>query len=250
MPEDERRTSLRDLHHHMTSLAQPARVFVDPLDGTRAAVEARRWVWPLLILALCVSASGTLFSLRWDVAPDVIRQLQGSGQLMGLSEADLTDKIQTESRKALVGGIAKGVILMPLMALLLACILWVASWLFDRPASFEQLLSAAVLALLPIALYHLILTLCVAAQHSITVARVMNLVPSNLGAVLQGLSPKMQRVASTVDFFNLWSTGLLGLGFSAATGMSRGRALLLAVALYAMYAGIFLIGLPAQAGVQ
>lgn len=234
----------------MTSLAQPARVFIDPLDGTRAAVEARRWVWPLLILALCVSASGTLFSLRWDAAPDVIRQLQGSGSLMGLSEADLTDKIQTESRKALVGGIAKGVILMPLMALLLACILWVVSWLFDRPAPFEQLLSVAVLALMPIALYHFILTVCVAAQHSITVTRVMNLVPSNLGAVLQGLSPKMQRVASTVDFFNLWSTGLLGVGFAAATGMSRGRALLLAVALYAMYAGIFLIGLPAQAGAQ
>ncbi|AKQ65816.1 hypothetical protein A176_002728 [Myxococcus hansupus] len=180
----------------------------------------------------------------------MIRQLQSSGQLTGLSEADLLDKIQTESRKALVGGIAKGMLLMPLMALLLACILWVVSWLFDRPAPFEQLLSAAVLALLPIALYHLIFTLCVAAQHTVTLSRVANLVPSNLGAVLQGLSPKMQRVASSVDFFNLWSTALLGLGFSAATGMRRGRAVLLAVALYAMYAGVFLIGLPGQAGGQ
>ncbi len=234
----------------MTSLVQPARVFIDPLDGTRAAVEARRWVWPLLILALCVSASGTLFSLRWDASPDVIRQLQSSGQLTGLSEADLLDKIQTESRKALVGGVAKGVLVMPLMALLLACILWVASWLFDRPAPFERLLSAAALALLPIALYHLIFTLCVAAQHTVTLSRVANLVPSNLGAVLQGLSPKMQRVASSVDFFNLWSTALLGLGFSAATGMRRGRAVLLAVVLYAMYAGVFLIGLPGQGGAQ
>jgi len=232
----------------MTSLVQPVRVFIDPLDGTRAAVEARRWVLPLLILGLCVSASGTLFSLRWDASPDVIRQLQSSGQLMGLSEADLLDKIQTESRKALVGGVAKGVLLMPLMALALACILWVVSWLFDRPAPFERLMSAAAIALLPIALYHLIFTLCVAAQHTITVSRVVNLVPSNLGVVLQGLSPKMQRVASAVDFFNLWSTGLLGLGFSAATGMSRRRALLIAVALYAMYAGVFLIGLPGQGG--
>ena len=165
----------------MTSLVQPARVFIDPLDGTRAAVEAHRWVWPLLILALCVSASGTLFSLRWDATPDVIRQLQSAGQLAGVSEADLLDKIQTESRKALVGGIAKGMLLMPLMALLLACILWVVSWLFDRPAPFERLLSAAVLALLPIALYHLIFTLCVAAQHTVTLSRVANLVRHGAG---------------------------------------------------------------------
>jgi hypothetical protein len=234
----------------MTSLVQPVRVFVDPFEGTRAAVEARRWVWPLLILALCVSASGTLFSLRWDAAPDVIRELQSTGGLAGVSEADLTEKIQVASRKALVGGIAKGVFLMPLTALLLACVLWVVGWLFDRPAPFERLLSAAALALLPIALYHLIFTLCAAAQHSLTASRALSLVPSHLGAVLDGLSPKMQRVASAVDFFNLWSAGLLGLGFSAATGMSRGRGLLLGLALYAMFAGVVMIGLPGMGGGQ
>lgn len=234
----------------MTSLVQPVRVFVDPFEGTRTAVEARRWVWPLLILALCVSASGTLYSLRWDAAPDVIRELQASGGLAGLSEADLTDQIQTATRKALVGGIAKGVFVMPLMALLLACVLWVVGWLFDRPAPFERLMSAAALALLPIALYHLIFTVCLSAQHTVTAARAVQLVPSHLGVLIQGLSPKMLRVASTVDFFNLWSVGLLGLGFSAATGMSRGRALLLALALYAMYAGVLMIGLPGMGGGQ
>ena len=234
----------------MTSLVQPVRVFVDPFEGTRTAVEARRWVWPLLILALCVSASGTLYSLRWDAAPDVIRELQASGGLAGLSEADLTDQIQTATRKALVGGIAKGVFVMPLMALLLACVLWVVGWLFDRPAPFERLMSAAALALLPIALYHLIFTVCLSAQHTVTAARAAQLVPSHLGVLIHGLSPKMLRVAGTVDFFNLWSVGLLGLGFSAATGMSRGRALLLALALYAMYAGVLMIGLPGMGGGQ
>ncbi|MFP2925932.1 YIP1 family protein [Pyxidicoccus sp. 3LG] len=234
----------------MTSLVQPARVFVDPFEGTRAAVEARRWVWPLLILALCVSASGTLYSLRWDAAPDVIRELQATGEMNGLSEADLTDKIQTASRKALVGGIAKGVFVMPLMALLLACGLWVVGWLFDRPAPFERLMSVAALAMLPIALYHLIFTICAAAQHSLTATRAAQLVPSNLGVILTGLSPKMMGVASAVDFFNLWSAGLMGLGFSAATGMSRGRAVILAVVLYAMYAGVVMIGMPAMGGGQ
>ncbi|MBZ4420824.1 YIP1 family protein [Myxococcus sp. RHSTA-1-4] len=232
----------------MTSLVQPVRVFVDPLEGTRTAVEARRWVWPLLILALCVSASGTLYSLRWDAAPDVIRELQASGGLAGMSEADLTDNIQTATRKALVGGIAKGVFVMPLLALLLACVLWVVGWLFDQKAPFERLMSAAALALLPIALYHLIFTICAASQHSLTAARAAQLVPSHLGAVLSGLSPKMLRVASTVDFFNLWSACQLGLGFSAATGMGRGRAVGLTLVMYAMFAGVTMIGLPAMGG--
>ncbi|AGC45078.1 hypothetical protein MYSTI_03772 [Myxococcus stipitatus DSM 14675] len=231
----------------MTSLVQPVRVFIDPVEGTPAAVEARRWVWPLLILALCVSASGTLFSLRWDAAPDVIRELQSSGEMATISEADLTDKIQTTTRKALVGGIAKGVFVMPMTALLLAALLWVVSWLFDRSTNFEKLMSVAALSLLPIALYHGVLALCISAQHTLSAARLAQLVPSNLGVLMTDLSPKMARVASTVDFFNLWSTVILGLGFSAATGMSRGRALLLAVVLYAMFAGVMMVGLP---GVQ
>ncbi len=234
----------------MTSLVQPACVFIDPFEGTQAAVEARRWVWPLLILAVCVSASGTLFSLRWDAAPDVIRELQSSGGMAGLSEADLTDKIQTATRKSLVGAIAKGVFVMPLMTLLLACALWLAGWLFDRPAPFGRLMSAAAVALLPIALYHAIFTLCAAAQHTLTAAGAPRLVPSNLGVVLEGLSPKMMRVASAVDFFNLWSTVLLGLGFSAATGMPRGRAVVLALVMYAMFAGVVMIGLPSMGGGQ
>ncbi|MCP3105242.1 YIP1 family protein [Myxococcus sp. K15C18031901] len=228
----------------MTSLVQPVRVFIDPVEGTQAAVEARRWVWPLIILALCVSASGTLNSLRWDAAPDVIRELQSSGDMATISEADLTDKIQTSSRKSLVGGIAKGVFVMPFLALLLAAALWVVTWLFDLSAPFERLLSVAALALLPIALYHVVFAICASAQYSLTAQRAAQLVPSHLGAVLTGLSPGMARVASAVDFFNLWSTALLGLGLSAATGIRRSRGLLLAGVLYVVFAGVFMVGLP------
>lgn len=232
----------------MTSLVQPARVFIDPFEGTQAAVEARRWVWPVLFLALSVSVAGTLFSLRWDAAPDVIRELQATGGMAGLSEADLTDKIQTATRKSLVGAIARGVFLMPLVTLALACALWVVAWLFDRPAPFGRLMSAAAVSMLPIALYNAIFALCAAAQHTLTAAGAERLVPSNLAMVFSDLSPKMMRVATAVDFFNLWSTVLLGLGFAAATGMRRGRAVGLALVLYAMYAGVVMVGLPVMMG--
>jgi hypothetical protein len=231
----------------MTSLAQPTRVLVDPIDGMGAAIDARRWVWPLVLLALCVALSGTAFALRWDAAPAVLQKLQMSGDLARQSEAEISDEITTATRKALVGGIAKGVFVMPLMTLGLAALLWFCAWLFGTPAAFGRLMAAAAIALLPIALYHLIFAFCAFAQHTLTEARVLTLVPSHLG-LLQGLSPKVQRVLGAVDFFNLWSVGLLGLGFSSATGMRRNRALLLMGVLYVMYVGVFAIGVPAMGG--
>jgi hypothetical protein len=211
-----------------------------------AAIEARRWVWPLLFLCLSVSLSGTAFALRWEAAPATIQRLQMTGDMGRYSESELADEIQTDSRKALVGGIAKGVFVTPLKVLLLAAVLWFTAWLFGTPAAFGRMMAVASIAMLPIALYHLIFAVCASAQFSMTEARVETLVPSSLAA-LNGLSPKVQQALKAVDFFNLWAVGLLGLGFSAATGMRRGRALLLAVVLYSMYVGVFMIGLPAIA---
>jgi Yip1 domain len=227
----------------MSSLVQPARVLVDPLDATGAAVEARRWFWPLVLLIVSVSASGTAFSVRWDAGPAVVQELQMAGKLGQMTETEISDEIQTASRKALVGGIAKGLFVMPLQVVLLAAVLWLCGWLFDTSASFGRLMSVAALAMLPIALYHLIFTVCALAQYSLSQERMAELVPASL-AVLQGLSPKVKKVLAAVDFFNLWSVGLMGLGFSAATGMRRSRALLLCLTLYLLFVGVFSIGLP------
>jgi hypothetical protein len=231
----------------MTALVQPARVLVDPIDGMGAAIEARRWGWPLVLLCLCVSLSGTAFALKWDAATATVQDLQMSGQLGGLSESEIADKIQIASRKALVGGIAAGVFVMPVMVLLLSSVLWFSAWLFGVRAPFGRMMAVAAIAMMPIALYHLLFAGCVFAQHSMTVARVQTLLPSHLG-LLEGLSPKVKTLLSAVDFFKLWSVGLLGLGFSSATGMRRGRALLLMGVLYLMYSGVFTVGLPALSG--
>jgi hypothetical protein len=228
----------------MSSLVQPTRVLLDPLDATGVAVQAHRWMWPVLFLVLSVSASGAAFALRWNASPAVIQQLQMTGELEKLTESEIAEKIQTASRTALVAGIAKGVFVMPLQTLLLAVVLWVCAWLFDRSSPFGRLMSAAALAMLPIALYHLVFTVCALSQYSLSEAQVQSLVPSSL-ASLEGLSVKLQRVLRGVDFFNLWSAVLLGLGFSSATGMSKGRSVTLCLVLYAMYAGVVFVGIPA-----
>jgi hypothetical protein len=227
----------------MTSIVQPALVLVDPVSATGVAVEARRWALPLLLIMLCSAAAGTAFALRWEAGPAVVRQLQQSDKLEKMTESEITEEIETAWRRAVVGGVARGLLFTPLMVLALAAMLWLCGWLLETRAPFGSLFCVAVLALLPLALNDLIFTVCALAQYSLTEQRMAELVPSNL-AVLEGLSPQLKQALRAVDFFRLWSVALLGLGFSAATGMRRGRALLLAAVLYVAYTGVFNVGLP------
>ncbi len=232
----------------MASVLQPARVMIDPLDSFSAAVDARHWVWPALALAACVAFSGAAFALRWDAGPVVTRQLQLKGELQNTTEQELAQQIVTAERIRLVSGVAQGVFLVPLMLVLLAGILKLASWIFGTPAPFSKCFSVAVLSLLPLALFHLIFGVSALRQQALTDLDAKSLVPSSLAAVVPKLSPVWGRVASAIDFFNLWSALLLGLGFSAASGMRRDRALLLSLGLYVMYVGAFVVGLPGWMG--
>ena len=232
----------------MVSVLQPARVILDPLDGLSAAVEARRWVWPLLFLAAAVSFSGAAFALRRHAAPTVTRQLEMSGELQNTTEQDLTQQVVTARRVRLVTGVAQGMLGAPLVVLLVALVLKLAGWFFEVPAAFERYFSAAALGMLPVALFHLILGASMLRQPALAEAQIARLVPSSLLGLAPYGSAATQRLLATVDFFNLWSAGLLGLGFAAASGMRRSRALFLGFTLYAMYVGVFAVGIPGMRG--
>src|SRR5438132_1398594 len=102
------------------------RVLLDPVDGAPAAVESRRWFWPLFALAVAVSLSGAATAVRWDATPQVVRELTDEGELAKSSEREIREKVQTAERIRLVAGVAKGVFLMPLAVLALAVALKIA----------------------------------------------------------------------------------------------------------------------------
>ena len=195
-----------------------------------------------------VAFSGFAFALRWDAASSVVRGLSAAGELAGTTEQELASKITTAGRVALVGGIARGVFVMPILALLMALAVKIAGWLIGRSIAFADSFSACTTALLPVALYHLIFGVVALSSEVLLDGQDKTLIPSHLGEVLSGLSPEMARLASAADVFNLWAVALLGVGFSAATGMPRWRALIFSLVLYAAWAGVFLVGLPAMGG--
>ena len=232
----------------MVSVLQPARAILDPVDGLSSAIEARRWFWPLLFLVVAVSCSGAAFALRWNAESTVTQQLQMNGELQNTTEQDLAQQIVTAQRVRLVTGVAQGIFVVPALVVSVAVILKLASWLFSAPAPFAKCLSAAAVAMLPVALLDFILAASFMRQPAVADGQDAQLVPSSLLALWPHSTGAAQRVLASLDFFKLWSAALLGLGFSAASGMPRARALLLSFVLYAMYVGAFTIGLPGMRG--
>lgn len=230
-----------------SSLALPARVVVDPVQSVPTAVAARRWFWPLLILCLTSAFSGVAFAQRFDAHAAVLAKLSMTGELATITDHDLSEQIVRAQHLAIVSGVAKGIFLMPLIVLLIAAAVKFASWLIGRKTKFAQLFTVVAVAFLPIAVANVIFGICALAQFSIPLEAAQTLLPSSLAAVVHGAGPKVSRLLSGVDFFNLWSVGLLGLGYAEASGMKKGRALVFAVVLYICFVGVFLVGLPALA---
>jgi hypothetical protein len=228
----------------MTFGAGALKALVDPLGGVARTVEARRWLWPVAVLALSWSASGTAFALRWNAAPVVLQQIEPGGST---TEQDIANQIQQTERVALVGALAKGVLGAPFVVLLLALAVKGVAWLLSRPAPFARCFSTAAVALLPVAVFHLLFALIALRTPELSLEQATTLVPSSL-ATLVHKGPRWERVLGAVDYFNLWSAALWGLGFSATTGMGRWRSVFLALGLYAGYAAVVLVALPGLTG--
>ncbi len=232
----------------MASVVQPTQAAIDPIARMLPAVESRRWAWPLVFLVVGATLSGLAVSSRWDASTPTIRELEAQGELQKLTEQELGEKVTTAQRIRIVSSIAKGIFWVPLSVLLLGLVLELVGWLFGRPAPFSRYFSAAAISTMPIALFHILFAICAFRQFSISDAQIPFILPSHLAALFPKVSPAAFRALSSVDLFGLWTAVLLGLGFSAASGMRKGRSLLVGISLYAIYACVFVIGLPGLRG--
>src|SRR6266498_1831036 len=102
----------------MTSPWVAAGPLLNPLESVETAVEGRRWVWPLLAVMTCATFSAVAVHARRDASPKVMAELAASGELPRLTEQEISDKIELAGRIDLVAGIARGLLGMPLAAVL------------------------------------------------------------------------------------------------------------------------------------
>jgi hypothetical protein len=232
----------------LASIALSARAYVDPVSTVPRAIDQRRWVVPLLWLMVTGAAAGAAFAERLDAAKEVLPKMAEKGDLAKASEREVAEEIEQTQRIALVVGVAKAVFGMPLAVLLIAVALKLLSWLLGRKSEFGALFTAAAVAMLPVALYYLLSAVIALRQDVIAPSQAGKLMVSSLQPFFTGGSPGRGRILAAFDFFNLWSAGLLGLGFAAATKLSAWRGVLAGLILYVLFAAAILVGLPGIMG--
>lgn len=230
----------------LLEVATAGRALLDPLVGVPTTVDRRHWVLPLLALCLASALSGTVYGLKLDTARQVVPAMAQKGDLAKASEREISDKVEQAQRIALVAGVAKGALAMPLLMVLLAAALKLVAWLLVKPLPFASAFTVVALSTLPIALFQLIFAVAIVQQDFVTVKSAEQLVPSSL-AFLAEAPGALQRAWGAVDFFKLWSAVLLGLGFARATGVRWWRGIVLGLFLYVCFAAVLLVGLPGLA---
>ncbi len=219
---------------------------LDPVAFVPKAVEGRRWALPLLLLCAAVSFSGLAFASRLDASAAVLKKMEASGELQKASERELNEEVQQAQRIALVAGAAKGVFVMPLVLLLVAVALKIAAWLAGKKLVFAEAFTVAAIAFLPIAVFHVLYGVVALKQPVVTASMAQDLLPSSLAGLVPPEAVKLGRALRQVDFFNVWSAVLLGLGFAKGTKLHPSRGLALGLVLYLMLSAV-LVGLPGLA---
>lgn len=232
----------------LSSIALSARAYIDPVSTVPRAVDQRRWVIPLLWLMITGAFAGAAFADRLDAAKEVLPKMEEKGELAKASEREVGEEIEQTQRIALVLGVAKAVLGMPLAVLMIAVALKILAWLLGRKSEFGALFTAAAIAMLLVALYYLLFAVVALRQDVIAPAHAGKLMISSLQPLFSDRGPGRGRVLAAIDFFNLWSAGLLGLGFAASTKLSPWRGVLLGLFLYVLFAAAILIGLPGMMG--
>ena len=228
----------------MEALTLPLRALLDPVGAIPKAVEKRRWLVPLLLVAVLTAAAGAVIALRLDASRLVIPKMQMTGALMKASEREVNEAIEQAQRVALVGGIAKGLLLMPLLVLLLSVVLKIAAWLLGKKALFAELFTVAALTMLPVAVFRGIEVLAALKLEVITPSMAETLVPSSAAALVGMAGPALTRVYGALDLINIWASLLMGLGFAAASKWSPWKGALFGLFLYVLFAAAFMVGLP------
>jgi hypothetical protein len=214
------------------------KALVDPVSGVPQAIEARRWVLPLIAVCAAVSFSGIAFASRLDAAPAVLKKMEDAGELAKASEREVGEQVEQAQRVALVAGAARGVLLMPLELLLIAVALKVTAWLLGRKLLFAHAFTVATVAFLPVAIFHVVFAAVALKQSVVVISQAANLLPSSLAAWAPDTGSRLARVLGAVDFFNLWAAALLGLGFAKGVQWSAPKGLLVGLFLYVLVAAV------------
>lgn len=203
----------------MSATARLFAVFTEP-SKTFADIARRPGFWAAMIVMIIISfITGEALVRHIGAAQIVRRSLELSGRAATMSPEQM-QQAMTQGGK-FVGIIPVfGLVIVPVGLLIFAAIgLLLLKVVFGSNATFKTAFSVAAHANLPMFIASILALLIIFFGDPASI-NPNNLVPTNIGFFLsrQAVGGALYSLATSMDVFSFWVMGLLGIGFSAASG--------------------------------
>lgn len=207
-------------------LSEPARlmnVFVAPRKTFEDLKRNSSWWVPWLVGAIVSLAFGVVAAQKIDMVRFTRQQIEQS-KLAQRQMEQLSPEQQEQQIRIRAAGTKIVFYLSPIFSLIAglifaAVLLAVFNFGFAAEVPFQRALAIVFYALLPRAVYYILLSVSLLASsdpNSIDIA--VNPMPTNLGFFMDPQGSKfLYSFISNLDLFALWSVVLMGLGFAAAS---------------------------------
>lgn len=204
----------------MSATARVFAVFTEP-SKTFADIARRPGFWaPLIILIIISFASGEALVRHIGAEQIVRRSIELSGRASTMTPEQMQQAMTQGGKFVGVITPVASLIAVPIGLLIFAAIgLLLLKVVFGSTATFKTAFSVAAHANLPMFIAS-ILTLLIIFFADPASINPQNLVPTNIGFYLsrQSVGGALYSLATSMDVFSFWVMGLLGIGFSAASG--------------------------------
>lgn len=215
-------------------------------------VAARKSVVPaLLVTTIAALLNAAVMTTRLDTSAAVEQQLERSGAAASMTPHEREEKLESARKIGVVGAYAGAALMPSLTALAIAVALWLAFAVASKRPSFGATFAVAAYGQLPLAVKSLAVIPALLARDAVLVWEVPRLLPSHLGTLLgPGRPGPLAALLASVDLFSLWAVALTAIGMHAVSGVSRTRAAVVTVVMWASYVAVFQVSLASSMGAR
>jgi len=221
-------------------------VLTSPRRGLDLVVEHRRSFVAILVATLASLICAAAVVPRLDFAKAGSRALELSPAAAEMTPFQREEAVEQVRNVGTVGFYASSAFMPALSVLVAAFFLWLAFKVAGTTPQFRGTLAIVAFGLLPGTLSELLAIPAVIQQAPVDPEAMGTLIPSSLAALMpSGTSSVGMALASSFDFFSIWTLGLLTLGMTKLCGASLRRSGVVVGVLWIAYMAIKVAGAAA-----
>lgn len=185
---------------------------------------------PVAVIVIISILSSIIIAPRVDFETAMREQFAQAGRNMSQEDIDRAVRFSTAIAKAMI-------YVAPLLNMIffavIAGILLLAFRLFGGEGSFKQAFSVTLYAWMPMMIAAIAMLIILMARGNVGAEQLNSLVMSNLGFLADMKeNPVGYALLSSIDVFTFWTLALFVVGFSFASGLSRGKSAAIIVTLW------------------